>query len=78
MAIDAHNTPASEQARRIMPLVSGLGACFMLSDDEAPDTSRQWFFCSEPSTDANMRCELISEGHGGRSVWLCSTPKDEP
>ena len=75
MANGPHNSPNSEAARRIAPLVSNLGACFMLTDDEAPDTSRSWFFCSEPSTHDDMSCELISEGHGGRSVWLCSTPK---
>ena len=75
MAIDSRSHLKSEAARRIAPLVSNLGACFMLSDDEAPDTSRSWFFCSEPSSDDDMSCELISEGHGGRSVWLCSTPK---
>jgi len=57
------------------------GACFVLSDDEGPDPSKQWFFCSEPADDAAMVCELVPEWmgsapDGGHAVWLCSTAKD--
>lgn len=37
------------------------GACFIVSEDEAPDASKQWFFCSDPSDDENMACELVPE-----------------
>ena len=37
------------------------GACFIVSEDEAPDPEKQWFFCSDPSEDENMTCELVPE-----------------
>ena len=53
------------------------GACFIVPDDEAPDPSLQWFFCSEPSDDETMQCELVPEWvgsapDGGHAVWMCS------
>ena len=37
------------------------GACFIVSEDDAPDPEKQWFFCSDPSDDDNMTCELVPE-----------------
>ena len=37
------------------------GACFIVSDEESPDPEKQWFFCSDPSDDENMTCELVPE-----------------
>jgi hypothetical protein len=37
------------------------GACFIVSDEEAPDPSKEWFFCSEPSEDENMECTCATE-----------------
>ena len=60
----------------------GLPACYVADeiDGMKPDPSRQWFFCSDPSDDENMMCELVPEWmgsapDGGHAVWLCSTPK---
>ena len=52
----------------------------MWQEDEAPDPSKQWFFCSDPSDDENMVCELVPEWmgeapDGGHAVWMCSAPK---
>ena len=49
-------------------------------DDESPDPERDWFFCSDPSDDESMVCELVPEWmgtapSGDHAVWLCSTPK---
>jgi len=57
------------------------GACFIVSDEEAPDPSKEWFFCSEPSEDENMECTLVPEWmgqapNGGHAVWMCS--KERP
>ena len=56
------------------------GACFIVSDEEAPDPSKQWFFCSDPSEDDDMVCELVPEWmgtapDGGHAVWMCSKAK---
>ena len=37
------------------------GACFIVSEDEAPDPAKSWFFCSDPSDDDDMTCELVPE-----------------
>ena len=54
------------------------GACFIVPEDESPDPAKQWFFCSEPSDDPAMQCELVPEWmgsapDGGHAVWMCST-----
>jgi len=60
------------------------GACYIVSEESAPDPSKQWFFCSDPSEDEGMQCELVPEWMGqapendsstGHAVWLCSSPK---
>ena len=56
------------------------GACYIVDEAEAPDPSRDWFFCSDPSDDETMVCELVPEWmgtapSGDHAVWLCSTPK---
>lgn len=56
------------------------GACYIVPDGEAPDPSKDWFFCSDPSDDPNMVCELVPEWMGeapggDHAVWLCSTAK---
>ena len=56
------------------------GACFIVSDDEAPDPSKQWFFCNDPSDDDGVECELVPEWMGeapggGHAVWMCSADK---
>ena len=58
------------------------GACFIVADEEAPDPSKQWFFCSDPSDDEGMVCELVPEWmgsspDGGHAVWMCSMDKPE-
>jgi len=58
------------------------GACFVISEDESPDLSKQWFFCSDPSDDEAIQCELVPEWmgeapDGGHAVWLCSAPKPQ-
>ena len=42
--------------------VSDDGACFIVSDEESPDPSKQWFFCSDPSDDEDMACEYVLGG----------------
>ena len=37
------------------------GACYIISEDEAPDPNKQWFFCSDPAEDDSMTCELVPE-----------------
>mmetsp|Transcript_46114 Transcript_46114/g.151025 ORF Transcript_46114/g.151025 Transcript_46114/m.151025 type:complete len:131 (+) Transcript_46114:38-430(+) len=56
------------------------GACYIVEDKDAPDPSKQWFFCSDPAEDDSMQCELVPEWmgtapDGGHAVWLCSKPK---
>ena len=59
------------------------GACFIVDDKEAPDPSKQWFYCDDPSfDDEDMVCELVPEWQGtnpsgDHAVWLCSKPKPE-
>jgi len=58
------------------------GACFVISEEEAPDPSKQWFFCSDPADDEAIECELVPEWmgeapDGGHAVWLCSASKPE-
>ena len=52
--------------------------CYLI-DSGAPDASREWFFCSEPSADADMTCEAMPEWMGtlesGETVYICSTVK---
>ena len=52
--------------------------CYMISD-QAPDASKEWFFCSSPSEDPNMTCEAMPSYMGkmadGKTVYICSTPK---
>lgn len=56
------------------------GACYVVDDEEAPDPTKSWFFCSDPAEDDKMECTLVPEWmgaapDGGHAVWLCSTPK---
>ena len=60
------------------------GACFIVDEDDAPDKSKQWFFCSDPGRPADSeegwQCELVPEWQGtapdgGHAVWLCSKEK---
>ena len=65
-------------AKRTNPETTDDGACFIVPDDESPDPTKQWFFCSEPSDDADMQCELVPEWmgsapDGGHAVWMCSS-----
>ena len=52
--------------------------CYLI-DKGAPDASRDWYFCSEPSADAAMTCEAMPEWMGtlesGETVYICSTVK---
>ena len=62
-----------------MPLTDD-GACFIISEEECPDPNKQWYFCSDPSDDDGMVCELVPEWmgsapDGGHAVWLCSREK---
>jgi len=64
-------------AKRVNADTTDDGACFIVPEDEAPDPSLQWFFCSSPSEDDTMQCELVPEWmgsapDGGHEVWMCS------
>lgn len=54
------------------------GACFIVSEDEAPDPSKQWFFCSDPSEDESMACELVPEWMSDVHWHAKSTPDPWP
>eukprot|EP00325_Prymnesiales_sp_UTEX-LB-985_P029988 CAMPEP_0174733500 /NCGR_PEP_ID=MMETSP1094-20130205/61431_1 /TAXON_ID=156173 /ORGANISM="Chrysochromulina brevifilum, Strain UTEX LB 985" /LENGTH=81 /DNA_ID=CAMNT_0015936163 /DNA_START=98 /DNA_END=340 /DNA_ORIENTATION=+ len=61
-------------AKRIEPEVTEDGACFIVPEDESPDPNKQWFFCSEPSDEESVVCELVPEWmgsapDGGHAVW---------
>ena len=67
-------------AKRSESQLSDDGACFIVSEDEAPDPNKQWFFCNEPSDDQEVECELVPEWmgsapDGGHAVWMCSKEK---
>ena len=53
----------------------------IVGDDEAPDPTRDWFYCDDPALDDDeMVCELVPEWmgtspSGDHAVWLCSKPK---
>ena len=56
------------------------GSCFIVSEKESPDPTRDWFFCNDPSDDADVMCELVPEWmgtapDGGHAVWMCSKEK---
>lgn len=57
------------------------GSCFIVSDEDAPDPTKSWFYCDDPDFEEEaMVCELVPEWmgkapNGGHAVWLCSAPK---
>ena len=63
------------------------GECFVVSDEDAPDSEKSWFYCSDPFGDEGeelegMSCELVPEWmgtspSGDHAVWLCSKSKPE-
>uniref|UniRef100_A0A7S3AZI6 Uncharacterized protein n=1 Tax=Haptolina ericina TaxID=156174 RepID=A0A7S3AZI6_9EUKA len=68
------------QARWATTATTDDGACYIVAEEDEPDPSKQWFFCSDPADDESMQCELVPEWmgsspDGGHAVWLCSTPK---
>ena len=54
------------------------GECYLVTD-MAPDASKEWYFCSDPSNDPKMSCEKMPEFMGkmkdGSAVYVCTTPK---
>ena len=53
--------------------------CYLISPDDSPDSEKDYYFCSAPSTDAKMTCEEMPEWMGtaadGSTVYICTVAK---
>ena len=59
------------------------GSCYLILDSDmyatTPDPTKEYYFCSAPSSDAKMSCEEMPEWMGtnkdGSTVYICTVPK---
>eukprot|EP00966_Prymnesium_polylepis_P295331 6819886-Prymnesium_polylepis.1 len=55
------------------------GQCYLIDSDDNPDSTKDYFFCPAPATDAKMTCEEMPEWFGtlpdGSSVYICTVSK---
>ena len=54
------------------------GSCYMITDG-MPEDWKDYFFCSEPGSNAKMECNEMPEWMGslpdGSKVYICAMPK---